>query len=77
MNIIQFLDEVGHTKLQFQLLHDCIKGAKQCRGHVEVRFGTNEIAPGDLIGQPRRVGVVVWMDKAEYDRAKAAARSTT
>jgi len=69
MNIVQFLDEVGHTKLHFQLLHDCINGASQRRGYTEVKFGTTHFAPSDLIGEPRKVGIILWMDKAEYDRA--------
>jgi hypothetical protein len=75
MNIVQFLDEVGHTKLNFQLLHDCINGANQRRGYTEVKFGTTQIAPGDLIGEPRKVGIILWMDKAEYDRAVASMKA--
>lgn len=73
MNIVEFLDEVGHTKLKFQYLHDCIQGATRRKGFTEVRFGTAELDPSDLIGMPRRVGVVVWMDRAEFERAQAKA----
>lgn len=69
MNIIQFLDEVGHTKLTFQVLNECIKGATTRRGHTEVRFGTQMISPNDLIGPPSKVGIILWMSKEDFDRA--------
>lgn len=72
MNIVEFLDSVGHTRLRFQVLHDCISGATRKRGFTEVRFGTSELDPSDLIGNPRRVGFVVWMDRADYDAAREA-----
>lgn len=76
MNIIEFLDSVGHTRLRFQLLHDCMSGATKRKGFTEVRFGTSELAPSDLIGNPRRVGFVVWMDKADYDAARASFKAS-
>ena len=76
MNIIQFLDAVGHTKLTFQYLHECIGGAKKIGrrrdGAVEVRFGTKEMSVSDVIS-PQRIGVIVWMDRADFERAQAAA----
>ena len=73
MNIIQFLDEVGHTKLCFQMLHECVLGAtKRKAGFTEVRFATKELQVSDLMGHPRRVGVIVWMDFEDYERARKA-----
>lgn len=76
MNIIEFLDSVGHTRLTFQMLHDCISSAKQARGYCNVTFGTAELAPSDLIGTPRKVGVIIWMDNSDYERARLAAAPT-
>jgi hypothetical protein len=76
MNIVQFLDEVGQTKLTFQYLHECIAGAKKIGrrndGAVEVRFGTKEMAVSDVIS-PQRIGVIVWMDREEFERAQNVA----
>lgn len=70
MNIVEFLDRVGHTKLGFQILNTSITNVTQGRGHAKVTFGTTQFSPGDLLGTPRRVGVVVWMDHADYERAR-------
>jgi hypothetical protein len=71
MNIIEFLDEVGHTKLRFQFLHGCLRGAKSImRGKaVEVSFATNEFAVSDVIN-PTKVGIVVWMDREDFERVQ-------
>lgn len=70
MNIIEFLDEVGHTNLKHQYLHECVQGAVQRRGHTQVKFGTTEITPNDLLN-PQRIGVIVWMDREHFERAQA------
>lgn len=76
MNIVQFLDEVGHTRLRFQYLHECLGGVKSLGrrkpGAVEVRFGTKEMAVSDAL-DPKRVAVIVWMDREDFDRAQEAA----
>jgi hypothetical protein len=75
VNIINFLDEAGGSRLQFQTLPNCILGASQRKKFTEVRFATNAIAPGDLMGKPRNVGIIVWIPLEDYERAVAAATS--
>jgi hypothetical protein len=73
MNIINFLDEAGGSRLKFQILPDCVIGATKRRaGFTEVRFGTEAIEPCDLMGKPRNVGVIVWIPREDYERAVAA-----
>lgn len=74
MNIIEFLDEAGASRLSFQFLPECIRGASKCRGGTEVRFGTGALDPSDLIGKPRRVGVIVWVPLQDFERAQVAAK---
>lgn len=78
MNVIELLDEVGHTKLTCQYIHQCVKGARQVgRGrdsHTQVTFGTQDFAVSDVL-QPTKVGLIVWMDRADWERAQEALRS--
>ena len=74
MNIIQLLDEVGHTKLTFQYLHECVVRATSTRGGTNVTFGTTEMTPADLVSTPRKVGVVVWMPIEDFERVQAQIR---
>jgi hypothetical protein len=70
VNIIQFLDECGGSRLNFQLLPDCILGAAKRKKFTEVRFGTEALDPSDLMGKPRNVGVIVWIPLEDYERAR-------
>lgn len=76
MNIINFLDEAGGSRLKFQMLPQCILGATKRKKFTEVRFGTEAIEPSDLIGKPRNVGVIVWIPREDYERAVAIAAET-
>jgi len=74
MNIINFLDEAGGSRLNFQLLPQCVIGATRRKKFTEIRFGTNALEPSDLIsGKPRNVGVIVWIPREDYERAVKAA----
>lgn len=73
MNIINFLDEAGGSRLQFQMLPECVLGATKRSKFTEVRFGTQAIEPYDLMKKPRNVGVIVWIPLEDYERAVAAA----
>lgn len=73
MNIIEILDEVGHTKLEFQYLHECWKNVKTSgargRQHTLITFGTQVVGPADFTGGAKKVGVIVWMPAEDLQRA--------
>ena len=70
MGIIEFLSAVGgNDKLSFQFLHQCINVATVRKyGGTEVRFSTDNLNPSDLIGKPRKVAMIVWMDYTDFER---------
>ena len=74
MNIVEFLDEVGHTKLCYQMLHHAVDKVTQGRDRTtKVTFSTKEAAPVDFLqhgaGTSGKVGMVVWMPREDYERA--------
>ena len=77
MNIVEFLDEVGHTKLCCQMLHHAVVKVSQGRGGAtKVTFSTKQVAPVDFLqhgaGTSGKVGMVVWMPREDYERAMKA-----
>lgn len=75
MNVVELLDEVGHTKLTCQYIHECATNAQELgRGrdkHTKVTFGTHNFAVSDML-HPTKVGLIVWMDRADFERAQTA-----
>jgi hypothetical protein len=75
MNIIELLDNVGHTRLKFQYLHECVSrivtSGRGRNAHTAISFGTTEANPGDFVspGLPQRIGIIVWMDREDFERA--------
>ena len=69
MNIVEFLDEVGHTKLQFQLLQNAMTNITSVRGGSKITFMTAQLSPAHVATHTGKVGMVVWVDREDYERA--------
>lgn len=78
-SVVDLLNGVGLENVAVQFLPDSITGAKQVKGATEVRFLTNELAPGDLINASRKIGVICWLprEKVEAFQAKLSAPAAT
>lgn len=71
MNIIELLDEVGHTNIKLQLLNFSITRAAIRAKITNVTFTTNELSPADILcrDEAGKVGMILWMTWADYNRA--------
>lgn len=77
MTIEQMIRSLDVKKPGFgvQFLHQCMlranwKGAKKgTPAHTEVTFVTDGVTCADLLtGDPRKVAIIVWIPREEYDR---------
>lgn len=86
MNIVQLLDNVGHTKLSFQWLHECVTNARavgrgtgrerlRVSAATSVTFQTEAMQPADLIRTPKNVGLIIWIPRADFERVQAEVRA--
>lgn len=68
MKLTEFLEKIGNENLAVQILHDSIVSEKKTKLDIEVTFAT-EFKNTQLLGDSKRVGIVVWMDADKYNQA--------
>lgn len=68
MTLTEFLGKIGDENLAIQILHDSIISERKTKEDIEVTFAT-ESKNTQLLGQSKRVGIVVWMDSDKYNEA--------
>ena len=68
MKLTEFLEKIGNENLAVQVLHDSIVSEKKTKQDIEVTFAT-EFKNTQLLGDSKRVGIVVWMDADKYNEA--------
>ena len=68
MTLTEFLGKIGDENLAIQILHDSIISERKTKEDIEVTFAT-ESKNTQLLGQSKRVGIVVWMDADKYNEA--------
>lgn len=68
MILTEFLGKIGNENLAIQILHDSIISERKTKEDIEVTFAT-ESKNTQLLGQSKRVGIVVWMDSDKYNEA--------
>lgn len=68
MKLTEFLEKIGNENLAVQVLHDSIVSEKKTKIDIEVTFAT-EFKNTQLLGDSKRVGIVVWMDADKYNEA--------
>lgn len=68
MKLTEFLEKIGNENLAVQILHDSIVSEKKTKLDIEVTFAT-EFKNTQLLGDSKRVGIVVWMDADKYNEA--------
>jgi len=61
----------GDDAIEWQNLFDCLIAARTRKGGItEISFGTTQVAPTQIMnGTQPKVGIVLWMDKAETTKA--------
>ena len=68
MTLTEFLEKIGNENLAIQVLHDSIVSESKTEQDIEITFAT-ETKNAQLLGESRRVGIVVWMDSDKYNEA--------
>ena len=68
MKLTEFLEKIGDENLAVQVLHDSIVSEKKTKQDIKVTFAT-EFKNTQLLGDSKRVGIVVWMDADKYNEA--------
>lgn len=68
MKLTEFLEKIGNENLAVQVLHDSVVSEKKTKQDIEVTFAT-EFKNTQLLGDSKRVGIVVWMDADKYNEA--------
>ena len=68
MTLTEFLEKIGNENIAFQVLHDSIVSEKKTKQDIEVTFAT-EFKNTQLLGDSKRVGIIVWMDADKYNEA--------
>lgn len=68
MTLTEFLGKIGNENLAIQVLHDSVVSERKTKQDIELTFAT-EFKNTQLLGQSKRVGIVVWMDADKYNEA--------
>ena len=68
MTLTEFLEKIGNENLAIQVLHDSMVSERKTKQDIELTFAT-EFKNTQLLGQSKRVGIVVWMDADKYNEA--------
>lgn len=68
MGLIEFFEKIGNENLKVQVLHDSIVSERKTKMDLEVTFAT-EKSNTQLLGESKRVGIIVWMDSDKYNEA--------
>ena len=68
MTLTEFLEKIGNENLAIQVLHDSMVSERKTKEDIELTFAT-EFKNTQLLGESKRVGIVVWMDADKYNEA--------
>ena len=69
ISIVDALGKIDLTNSRMQVINKVLLKADKKRDHTALTFAT-DITPTQLLNNSR-VGVIVWMDKSEYDKMVA------
>lgn len=71
ISIVEALSQVDLAKTSMQVINKALIRMAKKRDHTALTFAT-DVTPSELVNNSR-VGVIVWMDKSEYDKMVAFA----
>lgn len=72
--IIELLTIVGNEKIEYQQIRRCITSAKDKKRDkcTEISFVTDAVNANDIASGDGKVGLVIWIDRADYSEAYEA-----
>lgn len=77
-SLIDMIEAAGGTEeIGVQPLLPAVTNISTRRGGgSNVTFQTDGLTPADLVGEPQKVGIVLWFDRETWDKVKAAMDAT-
>lgn len=71
MGLLELLKSVGEDNLMVQFVNTSFLSAKDKKRtkDTEITFATAEINSTELCNETGKVGIVVWVDREDYNKA--------
>lgn len=70
MNIVEMIMKLPEDKVGIQALQPAITNATKKKNYTSLTFDTEVITPSDVINNTGRIGIIVWMDRNEFERLR-------
>ena len=71
MNIQELLSKFEPARLKVQFLRDCMTSCNANKARAKITFETDAITPNALVGEAEPIGIVVWIDRKDWETFKA------
>jgi len=70
MGIVELLNSVGEDNIRLQFVNSSFISAKDKKRtqDTEITFATAETNTNELVGGTGKVGIVVWVDRDDYNK---------
>lgn len=71
MGILELLSKVGEDNLRLQFINNSLVDVKDIKvtQDTEITFATAEVNTTQLVNDTGKVGIVVWMDREDYNKS--------
>jgi hypothetical protein len=71
MTITELIQKIGNENIRAQFIGEILVGFKECKHDLEITFATEK--QNKPMSDNSRVGIVMWVDREKYEKAKADA----
>lgn len=72
-SLTDMVKAAGEENIGVQPLMPAVTNVRTRRGGgSDVTFQTDGLTPADLVGEPQKVGIVLWFDRDVWAKVKAA-----
>ena len=71
MGILELLSKVGEVNLRLQFINNSVIAVKDKKvtKDTEITFATAGVNTNQLVNDTGKVGIVVWMDREDYNKS--------
>lgn len=73
MTIHELLAACDPSEITVQWLHESVTRVTAKKRCTQVTFATNQITPGDLVGDEMKPCIILWIDRSAMERVKHGA----
>ncbi|MEF9958120.1 MAG: hypothetical protein RSA22_13615 [Acinetobacter sp.] len=71
MTLTELIEKIGNENIRAQFIDESLVGFKECKHDLEITFATEK--QNKPMSEKSRVGIVMWVDREKYEKAKAKA----